>query len=175
MNIDTTELDDFLNSNNIRYELEKENGYVKYVLTHTFYTDRYYYIGIINDLTIFGYDSKNNDDSDTFYKENINKTKLFETIIKYMKSYYDTDEYYDNYATTDHKINITKNIIKYKQNNLTQKYPNGTWYLELKKLRAQLWKEKNNQIYNRESRIWYYNNFLSPEAKWIEKHSYAMF
>jgi hypothetical protein len=45
-----------------------------------------------------------------------------------------------------------------------KKYPNGLWYIN-KISRKQFFNERNKQLWNKETRRWYYDNNRSIEAK----------
>jgi len=109
-NINTNDLDIFLNENCIKYKRTykephgyKENGYIEYYLYQNFDIGRHYAIHICYDnLVTFEYDSeKYNYVSTSLFEEenewkNINKKELFEMILLHMTSYIESDYDYDD-------------------------------------------------------------------------------
>ena len=104
-NVNTNELDVFLKENCINYEKTykephgyKKNGYIRYYLYQNFNVDRHYYIDIRYNLVTFEYESeKDNYVSISLFEEdnewkNINKKELFETILRYITSYIESDD-----------------------------------------------------------------------------------
>ena len=104
-NVNTDDLDVFLKKNCINYEKTykephgyKENGYIRYYLYQNFNIDRHYSIDIRYNLVTFEYESeKDNYVSISLFEEdnewkNINKKELFETILRYITSYIESDD-----------------------------------------------------------------------------------
>ena len=99
-NINTNDLDIFLNENNIKYKRtyeephgNKENGYIRYYLYQDFDIGRHYSIDIrYNHLITFEYNSeKYNYVSTSLFEElnewaKINKEQLFKIILEHMSS-----------------------------------------------------------------------------------------
>ena len=104
-NINTNDLDIFLNENNIKYKRTYdephnyiENGYIRYYLYQDFDIGRHYSIDIrYNKLVTFEYDSKKyNYVSTSLFEEvtewsKINKKELFKIILEHMTSYVESD------------------------------------------------------------------------------------
>jgi len=104
-NINTNDLDIFLNENCIDYKRTyeephgyEENGYVRYYLYQTFDIGRHYTIDIrYGKLVTFEYESeKYNYVSTSLFEElneweNINKKELFKIILQYMTTYIESD------------------------------------------------------------------------------------
>lgn len=112
-NINTNDLDIFLNENSIKYKRTyeephgyKENGYIRYYLYQDFDIGRQYFIDIRYDkLVTFEYDKLvtfeyyseeyNYFLTSLFEEENewvkINKEQLFKIILEHMSSYVESD------------------------------------------------------------------------------------
>ena len=104
-NINTNDLDIFLNENSIKYKRtyeephgNKENGYIRYYLYQDFDIGRHYSIDIHYDkLVTFDYASKKYNYVLTLLFEEVNewskidKDQLFKIILEHMSSYVESD------------------------------------------------------------------------------------
>ena len=104
-NINTNDLDIFLNENSIKYKRTyeephgyKENGYIRYYLYQDFDICGHYSIDIrYNKLVTFEYDSKKYNYVSTLLFEEVNewskidKEQLFKIILEHMSSYVESD------------------------------------------------------------------------------------
>ena len=121
-NINTNDLDIFLNENCINYKRiyrephgYKENGYIRYYLYQNFDIGRHYAIDIrYGKLVTFEYDSERyNYVSTSLFEEadeweNINKKELFEIILLHMTAYIESDNEMDDNEMDDNENNIVK-------------------------------------------------------------------